>query len=70
MAYDLENWYAALGTGALPSLFKWWTLVDPDQFYSKVKFGNLGVYMGKRQTVDFSAYDIKVEIYNQLNYFV
>ena len=48
-------------------------LVDLDLFYSKVKFGHLGVCIGKMQKVDFSktivAYDIKIDIYNQLNDF-
>ena len=71
MANDLETWYAALGTWALPSLFKWWHLVDLDLFYSKVKFSHLGFGIGKRQTVEFSeaivAYDTKVYICNQPN---
>ena len=48
-------------------------MVDLDLFYSKVKFGHLGLCMGKRQSVDFSeaivAYDIEVDICNQLNVF-
>ena len=71
MADDLENWYAALGTQVLPSLFKWRPLVDLDLFYVKVKFGHTGFCMEKSLTVDFSnssvACDIKVDIYKQLN---
>ena len=70
---DVETWYAALRTWALPSLFKWWLLVDLDLFYSKIKVGHLGFCMSKRQTVDFSeaivAHDIKVDICNELNDF-
>ena len=69
----LGTWYAALGTQALPNLFKWWPLVDHVLFYNMVKFDNLDFCMGKRQAVDFSeavvAYDIKVDICNQLNDF-
>ena len=46
-------------------------LIDHDLFYSKVIFGYFGFCMGKRQTVDSSdsivAYDIKVDLWNQLN---
>ena len=53
---------------------KFISLVDHYLFYSKVKSGNLGFCLGKRQTVDFSeaivAYDIKVDICNQLNVFI
>ena len=41
-------WYAALGARVLPSLFKWWPLVDLDLFYGKVKFGPLCFCMGKK----------------------
>ena len=74
IANYLETWYAALVTQALPNLFKWWPLVDHDLFYNKIKFNNLGFWMGKRQAVDFSeavvACDIKVDICNQLNDFL
>ena len=67
-SYDLETWYAAFGTQALQSLYKWWPWVDLDLFYGKVKFGNLG--FSKVKTVDFSetiaACDLKVGIYRQL----
>ena len=36
------------------SLFKWWSWVDLDLFYGKVKFGSLGFSIGKVKTVDFS----------------
>ena len=62
MADDLETWYAALETQALPGWFKWWPLVDLDLFYSQAKFSPLGFCMGKGQTVNFAetivAYDI------------
>ena len=38
-ADDLESLYAASGTQALPSLFKWWPWIDRDLFYSHVRFG-------------------------------
>ena len=43
-----ETWYVALGTHAHHNLFKWWPWNDLDLFYGKVKFGNLGFFMGKR----------------------
>ena len=42
-----ETWYVVSGTPAQRSLFKLWPKDDLDQFYSKVSFGNLGLYMGK-----------------------
>ena len=46
------------------------TWSDLDLFYGKVKFGNLGFYMGKVKTVDFSetiaASDLKVGRCRQL----
>ena len=45
---DIETWYAALGARVLPSLFKWWTWVDLDLFYNKVKCALLSVSMGRR----------------------
>ena len=56
MADNLETWYAALGTRVLPSLFKWWCLVDLDLFYSKVKFGHVDFYMRKKRTGFFWSY--------------
>ena len=47
-AFDVESLYAALVTGVLPSLFKWWPLVDLDLFYGDVKFGPLCLCMGKK----------------------
>ena len=47
-ANDLETWYEASGALVLPSLVKWWHWVDPDLFYSKVKFGLLCFCMGKK----------------------
>ena len=46
-ADDHQTWYAALGARLLPSLFKWWRLVDLDLFYGKVKFGPLFFLYGK-----------------------
>ena len=54
MSYDLETWHVASGTQVLQSLYKWLPWVDLDLFYSKVKFGNLCVSIGKVKTVDFS----------------
>ena len=53
MAGDLETWYTALETRVLPYLFKWWPLVDPDLFYSKVKFQSLGLLYGKKTNSGF-----------------
>ena len=52
-ADDLECWYVAVGARVLPSLFKWWPLVDTDLFYGKGKFGPLCFCMGKKLK-DFS----------------
>ena len=63
-ADDLETWYTALCTRVLPSLFKWYPLVDFNLFYGKVKFGPLCFLWEKVKTMDFSetivVYDIKV----------
>ena len=48
-----ETWYVALGTPAHHSLFKWWTSNDLGLFNGKVKFGNLGFSMGKREKSGF-----------------
>ena len=70
-ADDLETWYAPLGTWALPSLYKWWPLVDLDLFYGKVKFGHkllygkkaeLWIYVKLLQPMTF-----KVDICSHLN---
>ena len=47
-ADDTETWFAAFSTQVLPNLSKWWSWVDPDIFYSKVKFGHFCLYVGKR----------------------
>ena len=52
-SYDLETWYAASGTRALQSLYKWWQWVDLDLFYDKVKFGNLCFSIGKIENSGF-----------------
>ena len=70
-ADDLESWYAASGTQVLSSLFKWWSWVDLDLFYGKVKFGPLFLCMEKGKTMDFSdefsVHDIKVGRRSQFN---
>ena len=40
-------------TPAHHSLFKWWSWVDLDLFYNKVKFGNLGFSVGKSENCWF-----------------
>ena len=50
-----ETWYVACGTWAHHSLYKLWPLDDLDLFYAKVKFGNLGISMGKNQNVEYLA---------------
>ena len=42
-----ETWYVASVTPVYHSLFKWWPWSDLDQFYSNVKFGNIGFSIGK-----------------------
>ena len=65
-----ETWYVASGTPAHHSLFKWWPWVDLDLFYGKVKFGNLGFFIGKIENSEFSetieACDLKVGRCRQL----
>ena len=50
-------------TPAHHSLFKWWLYVDLDLFYSKVKFGNIGLSIGKSENCwffrTFAACDLK-----------
>ena len=36
------------------SFFKWWPWVDLEIFYGKVKFGNLGFFIGKNENIEFS----------------
>ena len=45
----------ALGPWAHQNLFKWWTLVDLDLFYGKVKFGPLCFYMEKTVRKSFNG---------------
>ena len=47
-ADDLESWYAASGARARPGLFKWWSWVDLDLYYDRVKFGPLCFCMEKK----------------------
>ena len=60
-----ETWYAALGTPAHHSLFKWWLWSEFDLFYGKVKFGNFCFFYRKKWKLDFSetiaACDLKVD---------
>ena len=44
---DLETWYVALSMQVLPRLFKLWPWVDLDLFHTKVRFGHIGIFMGK-----------------------
>ena len=37
----------------LPRIFKLWLWVDLDQFYAKVKFGDIGFCMGKNENYYF-----------------
>ena len=64
-ADDLETWYTASGARVLPSLFKWWPLVDLNLFYGMVKFSPLCFYKGEGKTMDFSETivvdDLKLE---------
>ena len=39
--------------GVLPKLFKLWPWVDLDPFYAKVKFGHIGLCMGKSENYLF-----------------
>ena len=48
-----ETWYVASGTPAHHSLYKLWSWVDLDQIYAKVKFGYIGISMGKRENSGF-----------------
>ena len=54
-SYDLETWHVALGTQALQNLYKWWSWVDLDLFYRKVKLGHLYVWMGKTVIKSFNG---------------
>ena len=42
-----ETWYVASGTPAHHSLFKRLPWSDLDIFYGKVRYGNLGFFIGK-----------------------
>ena len=58
-----ETWYVALLTPAYHSLLKCWPWVDLDLFYGKVKFGNIGLSIGKSENCrffrTFAACDLK-----------
>ena len=45
----LETWHVASVTPAHHSLFKWWPWLDLDVFYGNVKFGNIGLSIGKSE---------------------
>ena len=65
-----ETLYVASETPVHHSLFKWWPWSDLDLFYGKVKFGNIGFYIGKSENSGFSkkiaACDLKVGRCRQL----
>ena len=44
---DLKTWYVLLAMQVLPRLFKVSPWVDLDRFYAKVKFGDIGLCIGK-----------------------
>ena len=48
-----ETWYVASGTPVHYRLYKWLPWSDLDLFYGKVKFVNLGFYMGKGENSGF-----------------
>ena len=50
---DLETLYLALSMLVLPRLFKLLPWVDLDTFYAKVKFGHIGLCMGKSENCFF-----------------
>ena len=50
---DLETWYVALSLRVLPKLLKLCPWVDLDPFYAKVKFGYIGIWMGKSENYLF-----------------
>ena len=52
-SYDPETMHAASGTQASQNLYKWWPTVDLDLAYGKVKFCNLGFYIGKSENNGF-----------------
>ena len=56
---SIETWYVALGTPADHSLNKLWPWVDLDLFYDKVKFGNLGFWIGKIENSGFFQKPLK-----------
>ena len=48
-----KTWYVASGTPAHHSLYKWWPWVDLDLIYAKVKFGSIGISIGKSENSGF-----------------
>ena len=65
-----ETWYVAWMTPAHHSLFKWWSWVDLDLFYDKVKFGNIVFSIGKCENCwffrTFAACDLKTNWKNEI----
>ena len=53
MTDDLETWYVTLFMHVLPWLFKLWPWVDLDLIHTKVKFGHIGIFMGKSENYYF-----------------
>ena len=58
----------------LPRLFKLWSWVDLDPFYTKVKFGHIGFCVGKSENyyllITIAALGLKVAWNIQLNEFM
>ena len=58
------NLFAASSAWVLPSLFKWWSWIDLDLFYGKVKLVSYAFVWEKGKTMDFSetiaVYDLKL----------
>ena len=65
-AIATKHEYVALRMQAHHSLFKLLPKVDLDLFYSKFKFGRLGLYMGKSEN-NIAGFDIKVGRFIELN---
>ena len=63
-ADDLETWYASSGALVLPSLLKWWPLVDLTYFTARSNMVRYAFVWEKGKTMDFSenivVYDLKL----------
>ena len=70
-ADDLESWYAALGTGVLWSVFKWWPWLTMTYFTTRSNFAPYAFVWEEGKTMDFSVtivvYDIRAGRCSQLN---